>query len=137
MLCRFGILNYSETSACFDLLEAGRPVPAHSRQKYAYNIFAEGVRRGFKQHVDGGPRIHHRFICGKRKVAALDQEVIVGRADVDVSFPNFFFVFDVNYRQLYLARKEWSEGRGILAAAVLHHSHGKREILRQPSQENT
>ena len=86
-----------------------RPVIVRTREDDPDHAGAVRVGGRFEQHVDRGPRELDPFVHGEREGAALDEQVIVGRRDVDVSWLDLHLVLGIEHGTFDLRAQQLRE----------------------------
>lgn len=72
-----------------------RPIIVRTRENDPNRACAVRIGSRFEQHVDRGPREPDPFVHRERERAVLDEQVIVGRRDVDVSWLDLHLVLGI------------------------------------------
>jgi hypothetical protein len=93
------ILHDGDAAAIFDRAEAGDAVVAGAGQEHADHASGMDARRAAKQRIDGGPMPVFARACDHADVVRFDQQVPIGRRDVDSTGRNGFAVLRVRRAQ--------------------------------------
>ena len=73
--------------------------------------------------------MQNRSIRRQSEMMTIHQEVIVRRADVNVAFPDRFFIVNLDHWHLRVLSQERGECIRVVLAPVLNHPNRKRKIL--------
>ena len=120
-LCGIGVLNDCQAAGAVDGFEPVGAVLVPSGQDDAEQALAVHVGRGFEQHVDRRPREVHHLVGRQREGrSAIDQQVVVGRRDIDRAGLDRLLVLRFLDRPPAMRRKDLRQQARALARQVQH-----------------
>ena len=126
-----GVLDDSGATARLDRQESGGPVVQGAREDqpdHPGRVLAGGAA---EQRVDGRPVTVLARPAGEVHVPAPQQDMVIGRGDVDAPGLDRLAVLDMGGRQRAMPAQDFGQGAGPSRRQVEDHEHGRGEIARQ------
>ena len=126
-----GILDDGHAPPRLDGQQPGGPVVQGTREDDADHTVRVLAGGAAEQWVDGGPVAVLARPAGEVHVAGAQQNMVIGRGDVDVAGPDRLAVLDVGGGQWATAAQDLGQGAGPGGRQMEDHEHGCLEVVRQ------
>ena len=137
-LRRLRVLDDRDAAVALDRRQSGGAVLVCAREHDPDRAVAVDLGDRLEEHVDGRPRELDARVDGEREMAVLDEEVVVGRSDVDVTWLERLLVSRLGDGPADVALQQRLEYAAVrLGRAVLGDHDRLVELLRNPFEQRS